>query len=440
MLFFVLNVIEVASIFYGIVRLSKLKFSEYGVLLMLGGSMMLTPLLFGLLGQPAMFVFLLLWSFFFFFQTEKKSKGILYVFGVAIVGAISDFSIDGLLLLLTTSGFEFSNLVQYDIIDAVGTSILIVVLSLTLKYLLDQFNVNQLVDQHYLPILALCLIVIAAALFLDVFVIQAIKSSFIQVFCLFLAFALHALILVVILTLMVRITKDIAKTENKRVEFEQQFEYVVELEKQYASISNFQHDYGNILLSLSHYIINKDLDGLKKYFEEKIAPTEGVLSNSRRYVGRLVNLKIQSLKGLVLVKLSSAQLFNIKVIMDIPLVVADINVDEITLSRIMGIIIDNAIEESVECEEAFIEIGIVRKADRCLIAVVNGCRPDLVSAYQMAKRGYTTKSGENRGLGLSNLHQLISRTKGASLNTEITAGKFAQVITIMDNEKGSDES
>jgi len=220
---------------------------------------------------------------------------------------------------------------------------------------------------------------------------------------------------------------------NRKQKFERQQKYINELEAQYSAISSFKHDYTNILLSLSGYIMNEDLDGLEKYFKEKIVPTGDALKKNANNVEGLANLNIQTLKGLILVKLNYASLSNIKVIVDIPFLVNEINVDEISLSRIMGIIIDNAIEESIECEDALIEIGVVKKADKCIIVVTNTCRPKLANMQQLMKKGYTTKGNGNSGLGLSNLNKLIDRIEDASLSTEMKDGKFAQIIVITNS-------
>lgn len=58
----------------------------------------------------------------------------------------------------------------------------------------------------------------------------------------------------------------------------------------------------------------------------------------------------------------------------------------------------------------------------------------------MAKRGYTTKDDVNRGLGLSNLKDLVYSIEGASLQTEVTDDKFAQVIVMMKDKEGDEVS
>ena len=45
-------------------------------------------------------------------------------------------------------------------------------------------------------------------------------------------------------------------------------EYTTNVENLYNNLRTFKHDYKNILLTLNHYIENKDIDSLEKYYKE----------------------------------------------------------------------------------------------------------------------------------------------------------------------------
>ena len=98
-----------------------------------------------------------------------------------------------------------------------------------------------------------------------------------------------------------------------------------------------------------------------------------------------------------------------RTIVEIPAVVEKINMKSVTLARILGVFLDNAIEE---CEQygdnAKLSMAILEKADRQLIIVKNSCRDNIPTVKQVFTKGFSTK-GEGRGLGLASVRQLLDK-------------------------------
>ena len=241
----------------------------------------------------------------------------------------------------------------------------------------------------------------------------------------------YTLILLAILFLAIRITTDKIAVESERAQSQQLNEYTKKLEKQHIAIRKMRHDYVNILTSLTGYVEEKDIDGLKKYIEDEVLPAEKQVYFDEKQISLLANLNILNVKGLLASKLNLAQLNEIKVSVEIPIIINEWNVKNYDMTRILGIILDNAIEESDHCTNPEINIGIFAEKTSYIIVVENRCRLGTQHPIQLKREGFSTK-GENRGLGLSNLDEIVLKYKHLLLETNVVNGIFTQKLTILN--------
>lgn len=120
-------------------------------------------------------------------------------------------------------------------------------------------------------------------------------------------------------------------------------DYTHNLETMYNSLRSFKHDYINILLSMSGYIANSNMDELKQFFETKIFPTKNLIDQGDYKLNQLSNIGVLEIKSLLFAKLIYAHESGIDVTIDIPDRVDDFSMDTVDLARILGIFLDNAI-------------------------------------------------------------------------------------------------
>lgn len=106
-----------------------------------------------------------------------------------------------------------------------------------------------------------------------------------------------------------------------------------------------------------------------------------------------------------------------------------INLDIIDLSRCLGIILDNAIEATLYSKEKKLNITFIKKNSSILIVVSNTFEGEIPPLSKIFKAGFSTK-GENRGLGLSNLKDIMNKYSNATLDTSIENNRFIQNMTI----------
>lgn len=121
-------------------------------------------------------------------------------------------------------------------------------------------------------------------------------------------------------------------------------EYAHRLESLYQEIRGFKHDYLNILSSMYSYLEEERYEELKRYFEERFLPDGRKLAAEDLSIGRLNNMKILELKGLLYTKVLKDSDFQLHITVDIPEPVTEIHMDIPDLVRILGIFLDNAME------------------------------------------------------------------------------------------------
>ena len=244
-----------------------------------------------------------------------------------------------------------------------------------------------------------------------------------------------ALIFILLCTyITVSVLKNIKLETNNKIEsakLEQQKEYIFSLEKNNNEIRKFKHDFNNIILGLDGYINNDDFDKekLKKYFNSTIINYNNNIELNDIVIAKLNSIKVSSLKSLITNKVLVAQNNNIDVDINIQGEITDFYTDEMQLSRILGILLDNAIEASLELtENKKIEMNIIQIAKTTDIQISNTFNNIGTPIADFNKEGFSTK-GTNRGLGLSSAHEIANKLN-ILLNTEIDGNTFIQNLSI----------
>lgn len=224
----------------------------------------------------------------------------------------------------------------------------------------------------------------------------------------------------------------------KQKEYDDLQDYNENLEELYMDMRKFRHDYKNILLSLSHYIDEGDIDGLKKYFYSKIYSTNNLMEKHDSNLGLLSNITITELKGLISSKLIKAQELGIDVNVDIAEPIYRIPIEILDLIRTLGILLDNAIEASLKSEKKLIEFAMIKSGASIIIVVINSYEDENLSVPNIFKEGFSTK-GSKRGMGLSNLASIFNKYSNVTLDTIVEDGLFKQRVYIDEKKYAFEE-
>ena len=214
------------------------------------------------------------------------------------------------------------------------------------------------------------------------------------------------------------------EAENNTLQF-----YLSEIEQQQAAMRKFKHDYQNILISLDSFISEGDIAGLKHYFATKVKPASDIIAKSDFALEALSKIKVKEIKSILIAKLTMAQNLGITVKFESDGEIEHIHVDSVVLVRMLGIILDNAIEELEALGEGLLLVGCFKAGTSVNFVIQNTCRANIPPFRQLSRPGFSTK-GEGRGLGLSNLSELADACPNITLLANISEGNFTQKLII----------
>ena len=198
----------------------------------------------------------------------------------------------------------------------------------------------------------------------------------------------------------------------------------------YEEIRQYKHDHHQLLHSIMGFADDKAHDGLKNFLTEKLEYSKEVLDKLDESMDKLEYVHILELKGLLSVKFAQALSRGVKLNLDFTEPIDNIPINRMDLSRMVGIIVDNAIEELETCtfETKHLNFGILLEGSDVLIVCTNSCGnpPDV---GQIFKKNFTTKE-PGRGLGLYNLKEICKESGNALCTAYSEDDEFTVILTI----------
>lgn len=215
------------------------------------------------------------------------------------------------------------------------------------------------------------------------------------------------------------------QTEAKQKAIRDLQDYTHNLEAMYNGLRSFKHDYINILLSMSGYIKNGDMNELRQFFETKIFPTKNLIDQGDYKLNQLGNIDVLEIKSLLCAKIIYAHDSGIDVTIDIPDRVESFPMDTVDLARILGIFSDNAIEAAALAQQPQIGLNIIQHKTGVSITISNCFQDDGAVLHKLRQKGFSTKIG-HQGIGLSNAREIISSYDNVLLETSVRSGCFIQ--------------
>ena len=208
------------------------------------------------------------------------------------------------------------------------------------------------------------------------------------------AVLLVALIVFLSVVILIMSTFTLREMKYKRnlEEIETYYEYTLRIESINNEMRKFRHDYVNILSTLSDFIREDDMQGLKKYFNEQIVPMKDNMKTRSIKINGIENLKVREIKGLITTKILQAQEKAIPISIEVPDEIDKIEMNTIEFSRISGIILDNAIEASEVLDDPLIQIAFINNEESVTFIVMNKCSDDTLKYMNYLKKAFQLKA------------------------------------------------
>ena len=194
------------------------------------------------------------------------------------------------------------------------------------------------------------------------------------------------------------------------------------------SVRGFKHDFDNIVTTIGGYIRTNDMEGLKKYYLQLEDDCQKV---NNLYILNPKLINNPGVYSLLATKYHEAEEKGIKVNMTLLLDLNKLNMKIYEFTRILGILLDNAIDASSEYEEKIINI-IFRddvRNNRQLVIIENTYKDKNVNTEQIFNKGFSGKENHT-GLGLWEVRNILNKHKNLSLFTNKNEKYFSQQLEI----------
>lgn len=176
--------------------------------------------------------------------------------------------------------------------------------------------------------------------------------------------------------------------------------YTEQLEQNQEQLSKFRHDYKNLLLSLketANIENNSSLLTQLVYLEEY---SKSYLSNKTFDYRNFNKIENDYLKSLLISKFYHANKQQVFCQFECSKPICDIPIPIFDCVRIVGILLDNAIEAARESQGMSLSLMIYQDESQLEFLIENNCCQTDISIDTFKKKGMTTKEGHS-GLGLS---------------------------------------
>ncbi len=223
---------------------------------------------------------------------------------------------------------------------------------------------------------------------------------------------------------------NVSKLEATKIDLENANNTIHSLTILHDQVRSFKHDFDNMVNSIGGYVVNEDIEGLKKYYNQLL---EECHKTNNLYALSPAVINHPAIYHLLATKYYEADQKNIQINLDVFL---DLNEIEERMkiydfTRILGILLDNAIDAAVECEKKIINVTFRKEMSNDMIAVIiqNTYNNKDVNTETIYQKGVSSKENHS-GLGLWKIRQILMHNNNLNLFTTKNDEFFTQQFEI----------
>lgn len=342
----------------------------------------------------------------------------------SIVFNLSGYLIANPYLSIFNITYEQNNTIFiYRIPFAILTYFIVLVLNIVIKYrkitldILENFDIKtkSIITINFIfGFLNIFLQGVLSVKYID---ILPIEFTFFNFVCLLAYFCLSFYSLAKI-TNLVTTTKKLESAE----------EYNKTLHILHDSVRGFKHDFDNIVTTIGGYIQTNDMDGLKNYYSQLEDDCSRV---NNLYVLNPDIINNPGVYNLLATKYNEAEEKEIKVTLTVLIDLNDLHMKIYEFARILGILLDNAIEAASECDKKILNIVFrnENKNNRNIILIENTYKDRDLNIEQIFNKGVSGKENHT-GLGLWEVRQILKKNNNVNLYTTKNEQYFTQQLEI----------
>ena len=241
-------------------------------------------------------------------------------------------------------------------------------------------------------------------------------------------FVLDILALIVYFFVSVNNVSKISKLEEKDMKINNLEAYNMTLSNMYDSIRGFKHDFANYVQSLNGYVQINDIEGIKNMTKSIFDDCKSVCNLEILDPNIINNAAIYST---LTNKYYLAREFDIQIEMEVMVNFEGLKKNSYEICRILGILLDNAIEAAKQCDEKIVNVRFIQEINRKVIIIENSYNHVDIDMDKLFDKGYTTKrdTKNEHGLGLWTVRNILKKSKNLNLFTQ-KGNLFSQQLEI----------
>lgn len=225
---------------------------------------------------------------------------------------------------------------------------------------------------------------------------------------------------------------NVAKLELTTRDLEVQQWHNKELQDMHDNLRTFKHDFNNIIQSIGGYLDKDDMEGLRKYYKGLLADCKIIVNLAALDPNVINSPSIYNILSSKYYKANENGItMNIESFLNLTEIEDNMKIYEFI--RMFGILLDNAIEATKECEKKEINVYFRKELNRHRLVVIveNTYTNKDVDIDKIYEKNYTSKNDkESHGLGLYEVRKILSRNNNLNLFTTKNSEYFKQQLEI----------
>ena len=196
----------------------------------------------------------------------------------------------------------------------------------------------------------------------------------------------------------------------------------------YDNVRGFKHDFDNIVNSISGYIKANDIDGLKKYFSD-FEKECGKVKNVQLLNPNIINNP--AIYNLIVSKYKKASDLEVTINFEFFFDFDNLKMPIYEFSKILGILLDNAIEAAKDCDDKIINLMFrdSPKQHVQIIKIENTYLDKTIDTKKIFEKGVSGKEAHS-GIGLWEVNKIVLSYNNIVLNTSKDEKFFKQELQI----------
>ena len=375
----------------------------------------------------SVFVNIILWPLMVFFILRTTIlKSVLSEIVTMVTTSVLDFILSSIFLIVFNINYDILiSTPLYRIISALSIYLIIFLLTKSIKYLklnikfIDNLNIKTKI----LLIINVCLIIFVIAMQFYLVRFYSSTMPFLITFAGILGLVAYSIISIYNLI-------NISNLAITKTDLENANNTIHSLKILHDQVRSFKHDFDNIVNSIGGYVVNEDIRGLKRYYNQLL---EECHKTNNLYALSPEVINHPAIYHMLATKYYEADKLNVQIDLNVFL---DLNEIEQRMkiydfTRILGILLDNAIDAAKECDKKILNVTFRKELSNNMIAVIiqNTYNNKDVDTEEIYQKGVSSKENHS-GLGLWKVRQILMRNNNLNLFTTKNEEFFTQQFEI----------